>query len=130
MGCDIHLVIERRRKDDKEWIGVFSSDDCPGDRPPIARRDYDFFAAVAGVRGQGPNYPRNVPEDISDLAWQNYMRCPTDHHSASHMSAAEFCATYLKVNPTKGRTEFAAYDLLGVSDEEHAEYRVVFWFDN
>jgi hypothetical protein len=131
MGCDIHLVVERRRKPTEKWVGIFSSDHSVGVRPKIAQRDYDFFAEVANVRGSGPNYPRNVPEDISVLAWQGYMSSPTDHHSASHMSASEFCQIYLKVNPDAGLAEQAAYDLLGIwGDDGEAEHRVVFWFDN
>jgi hypothetical protein len=134
MGCDIHLVIERRRKPIEPWVGIYSSDLAPGSRIVIAQRDYDFFAEVANVRGKTTdykNYPRNVPEDISPLAWQQYMRAPTDHHSASHMTAGDFCAVHHKINPTKSREDFMLYDLLGISsnDDGH-EFRVVFWFDN
>lgn len=137
MGCDIHMVLERRLPE-REWIGLWSSDEFPGrDRPMIARRDYDFFAEVAGVRGHGSSssYPRNLPEDVSRLSWVQYMRAPTDHHSVSHLSAADFVATYKRVNPEGRhgyRPEFALYDLLGIDAEwpEGAEYRVVFWFDN
>lgn len=130
MGCDIHLVVERRRQGEK-WIGIFSSDNAPG-RPKIAQRDYDFFSKIANVRGSGGRYPRNVPKDISDLAWDEYMASPTDHHSASHETLAEFCDVYLSVNPSAARKEFAAFDLFGLdpSYPENCEYRVVFWFDN
>jgi len=134
MGCDIHIVVERRRKPSEPWVGLYTTDEMPGGRPPIARRDYDFFAAVAGVRGNVQsfsNYPRNVPEDISPLAWQQYMRAPTDHHSASHMSAAEFCSIHRSVRPDLSREGLEAYDLLGVEQPDNkTEYRVVFWFDN
>jgi hypothetical protein len=132
MGCDIHIVVERRRKAGEPWMGLYTTDRLPGGRPKIAQRDYDFFGAVAGVRCRPEgfsNYPRNVPEDISQLAWQEYMRCPTDHHSASHMSAAEFCAIHHKVNPQISREEWAMADLLGI-DGDDGEHRVVFWFDN
>lgn len=132
MGCDIHIVLERRKKPAGKWIGIYTTDTHPGQRIPIARRDYDFFASVAGVRGPSKShYPRNVPEDISELAWQEYMRAPTDHHSASHMSVAEFVGVYMAVNPTAARAEYAACDLLGTFDsEDDFEHRVVFWFDN
>jgi hypothetical protein len=133
MGCDIHLVLERRLPG-KDWIGLFASDRVPGRRVEVARRDYDFFAEIASVRGNSKSnrYPRNVPEDISALAWAEYMRSPTDHHSASHCPLDEFCDVYLTVNPIAGRRDFAAYDLFGVDSEwpAAAEYRVVFWFDN
>lgn len=132
MGCDIHIVLERRRNAGEPWVGVYATDRLPGGRPKIAKRDYDFFAAVAGVRGHpdGCESPRNVPEDISLLAWREYMRAPRDHHSASHMSTAEFCAIHHEVNPDASRREHAEYDLLGVWSDEVSEHRVVFWFDN
>ena len=133
MGCDIHLVLERRRKPTEDWLGILASDLIPGRSMVVARRDYDFFAEVANVRGRtsdSKNYPRNVPEDISALAWQLYMSAPTDHHSASHMTAAEFCEVHHAVNPEGSRAEFATYDLLGVWADQRDEHRVVFWFDN
>lgn len=134
MGCDIHIVLERRRKPNERWIGVWSSDNGPNRRAQVASRDYDFFGAIAGVRGRPEgfsNYPRNLPEDVSQLAWSQYMRCPTDYHSVSHMSASEFCTIHHKVNPDKSRAENVTYDLLGLwGDEDEGEHRVVFWFDN
>jgi hypothetical protein len=82
------------------------------------------------VRGRGARYPQNLPEDLSALAWQEYMRAPTDYHSASHMSAAEFVAVYQEVNPPpEGEERFGLYRLL-CADRDEDEYRVVFWFDN
>lgn len=138
MGCDIHMVLERRLPD-REWIGLWSSDAFPlgGGRPLVARRDYEFFAEVAGVRGNTRTslYPKNLPEDVSRLSWVQYMRSPTDHHSVSHLSADDFVAAYKRANPEGRhgyRPEFALYDLLGVDPDwpENADYRVVFWFDN
>lgn len=132
MGCDIHIVVERRTKASERWIGLYATDHLPGGRPPVAHRDYDFFAEVAGVRGASTsgNHPRNLPEDVSELAWKEYMRCPTDHYSVSHMSVGEFAALHNKVNPTISRAEYAVADLLGIFGDEHADHRVVFWFDN
>ena len=137
MGCDIHFVIERRRPavaGDK-WLGIFVSDRNIGGRPAIARRNYDFFTEVAAVRGRSPTQqcPQNVPEDVSELAWQEYMAAPTDHHSASYMSAADFVSAYRRAEPLKdaARAPYDIYDLLGLDDlEGKYEFRVVFWFDN
>lgn len=141
MGCDIHIVLERKLPN-REWIGLWTSDEFPpngvgrGNRPMIAQRDYGFFAEVAAVRGRSDTskYPQNIPEDVSRLAWAQYMQAPTDHHSASHLSAEEFVAAYLRVNPEsdRHRPAHALYDLLGIDADypEGAEYRVVFWFDN
>jgi hypothetical protein len=130
MGCDIHIVLERR-KSGGEWIGAMATDFHPKSRIEVAQRDYDFFAAVANVRGSGGRYPKNVPKDISELAWELYMDAPTDHHSPSWMDAAEFCQIHNAVNPSKSRAEHALFDLFGVwSGEDDVEWRVVFWFDN
>lgn len=132
MGCDIHIVLERRKIDSRDWVGVYTTDTHPKHRIQIAQRDYDFFAEVAGVRGRTDTtmHPRNLPEDVSDLAWQEYMRSPLDYHSPSHMGVDEFCKAYLKANPDAARPEFAAYDLLGADTDDRFEHRVVFWFDN
>lgn len=135
MGCDIHIVLERR-KAAGPWIGLWSSDEIPGRRIRVAQRDYAFFAEVASVRGSSSAtmYPQNIPEDVSALAWAQYMRAPTDHHSASHLSVKDFCDAWVRANPTdkEVRPEFAANDLLGVDGSWPAgcEYRLVFWFDN
>lgn len=133
MGCDIHIVIERKRKDDQKWTGLLSTDQLH-ERPVYAQRDYDFFAEVANVRGRTTrgNYPKNIPENVSELAWQEIMSCPTDYHSASYMSVQEFCALHNEIRPECSREGTAVYDLLGLdlSWPEGADYRVVFWFDN
>lgn len=127
MGCDIHTVIEE--KVGGRWIGVAASDRM-AKRPLYGQRDYSFFGAIANVRERGENYPKNLPRDVSELAWHLYMRAPTDYHSASHMSLEEFCAIHNRLNPKESRLEYAVEDLTGLYNEESEQYRVVFWFDN
>jgi hypothetical protein len=100
MGCDIHMVVERRWRD--RWIGLhafpymtggiwfhelgldYNSED--GKRVhaqleagvsvkwPARDRNYELFAALAGVRGDGPK-ARGLPDDMSDLAraeWESW----------------------------------------------------------
>jgi len=139
MGCDIHIVLERRKRDSGEWIGQWCSDNLPDrwGRPKCARRDYGLFSRF-GVRGPRDDgnaiYPRNIPEDVSRLAWSLYMLSPTDHHSASYCSLEEFIEAWRAENPNDAevRKDWAHYDLFGVDLDwpENAEYRLVFWFDN
>ncbi|WP_085908322.1 hypothetical protein [Kiloniella majae] len=132
MGCDIHIVVEMKREKDTKWTGVVATDFLKSE-PAISCRDYDFFAEVANVRGStsSGNYPKDLPEDISDLAWKMYMRSPTDHHSASYMDLKEFCLVHHKINPNLSREDFCVSDLAGYFyDYEDTEYRAVFWFDN
>ena len=148
MGCDIHIVVERRRKGRPNWVGIYSSDAAyPIIRKNMlaARRDYAFFACVAGVRGEAPDgvkklYQRNLPEDMSELTREQFWRCPTDYHSASYATPQEFCQQWIAANGTREehfrskevRPDYAVYDLLGIdsTDDDGDEFRVVFWFDN
>jgi len=139
MGCDIHIVLERRQTG-MEWVGVWCSDTAPGRRSQylVSRRDYGLFGHLAGVRSLPDGYftCRNLPLDVSRLAWLQYMQAPIDHHSASHLSLQEFIVAFDRANPGESsadyRKEHAAYDLFGVDEDwpESCEYRVVFWFDN
>lgn len=150
MGCDIHIVLERRSKDDgdavnqwkeaifgAQWVGVYCTDDLPYPvRPKIADRNYSFFREIANVRGKGTYMPRGLPQDISLLTRQTFDRCPNDYHSASHMTVPEFTNVWLKVYGQKygddnTREKVSVYDLVGpVEENGKYEYRVVFWFDN
>lgn len=148
MGCDIHIVVERRLKGRTKWVGLYSSDaayQIIRKNMIAARRDYGFFADLASVRGQSSlsQYPQNLPEDMSDLTREQFWRSPTDYHSASHMTIDQFTKTWMHSNQKLDeqwrskdiRSDYAAYDLLGVSpddfdDDKRPDYRVVFWFDN
>ena len=147
MGCDIHIVVERRQSGRSTWVGLYSSDAAYSiirKNMIAARRDYAFFACLAAVRGDAPEgvikmYPRNLPEDMSELSREQFWRAPTDHHSASYATPEEFARQWLAANNARDdrfqqkdvRPEFAIYDLLGIeADERGDEFRVVFWFDN
>lgn len=138
MGCDIHIVLERRKAGNAEWIGVWASDHLPGKqgRPRFAQRDYGFFSRF-GVRRSYEEtrpviYPRNIPEDVSRLAWTEYMSAPTDHHSASYATPQEFVGMWLAENQDSEdvRPEHALWDLLRLDTGFGCEHRLVFWFDN
>ena len=137
MGCDIHMVLEAKFPGDNDWVGMVAYDHLPGQRPKISDRDYGVFQRF-GVRGRTEGakviYPRNLPRDVSSLAWKMYMCCPEDYHSVSHCTLREFADAWLAENPNDEtvRAEHAIWDLFGVSDvdADAPEYRLVFWFDN
>lgn len=133
MGCDIHIVLEFRERNSVEWVGAWLSDRLL-QTPRIAMRDYAFFAEVAAVRGHTPTsiFPRNLPKDVSRLAWLAYMRCPTDYHSPSHATPEEFVGAWRRANPNykDWREEFAEWDLLRIDIDHECDWRVVYWFDN
>lgn len=168
MGCDIHPVLERRWKNEKtgetKWVGVHAYpyariqsvwhkgkklDVNHYHMPGPQRRNYDLFAKLAGVRGEGPE-PRGLPYDVSDLARMEIGDEDGDLHSHSWATAREYVAAALAVdaehdeglrkamltqnseeprikNPYLHYMEIAIYEDEGNSPDD---YRIVFAFDN
>lgn len=112
MGCDIHMVLERKHGD--EWIGMHNYN-APNpaaldtttfdDNPPsqyrwisykIMGRDYRLFGELAGVRTTGTlgNEPRGIPQNASQLTNALVDEWDSDGHSHSHLSLTEFIAAY------------------------------------
>lgn len=163
MGCDIHFVVECRERDNPEarWIGVYSTDFTPNlqpemeaygkvkegetfyehDRRPIFDdRNYQFFANLAGVRGDGPD-AKGVPEDVSALGREALDRWSGDAHSASYDTLNDFALAYLSSREDlqvlqstemleKGRSRVMDRLIGSYHDTERYDYRVVYWFDN
>lgn len=145
MGCDIHIVLERRTADG--WLGVdsFRSFEMYGRKegdfnyayPPARDRNYGRFAKLAGVRGDGPE-PRGMPEDASALARHMANEWGLDGHSHSWLPLAEALAVWTATQywPDWERLDsykrqYPAAFFFGVEDSDDiAAYRLVFWFDN
>ena len=151
MGCDIHLVLEKR--DGGKWVGVdtFTShhrsrptrdDIMDGFSSPTARsRNYDRFAALAGVRGDGPE-ARGLPPDLSDTTALLASEWGDDGHSHSWLPLNEAARIFLEtewVPPGKELSEsikkypeehYFNVDRLEAGGGDDDNYRVVFWFDN
>jgi hypothetical protein len=80
MGCDIHLYIEYKLKEDTDWVS-FGKEMGPG-------RDYGVFAELAGVR-RWTNHttyiePRGIPEKVGYSANDDYWLYIVDDASESH----------------------------------------------
>lgn len=159
MGADIHWVLEFRPDDTKKWIGLYSTnltpippqhkpnktEYTPNHYPLLAHRNYEFFGALAGVRGYGPS-PNGLPSDLSDLASMEVTSWGTDGHSYGHMPVEEFCriadriytnnhfSQQTVIERLKGNTEKDyTLSLMGLYPRLRAyrgDFRVVFWFDN
>ncbi len=149
MGCDIHLVLEK--KHGKKWVGIdtFAGHQQPkwmvakgmsGYSSPIAReRNYERFAALANVRGPGPK-PRGLPKDASDTTKLMVERWGGDGHSHSWLPLAEAANIFDKTNGPQDSDDdfvskyptshFFGVDVSEGSNEKISDYRVVFWFDN
>lgn len=171
MGADIHFVIEHNDPEDNlGWVGVFWSDaphspssynitahtydnisaeeQCrrmdDGVHPfgRLGRRDYEFFARLAGVRRDGPD-PNGVPPDASVMTQRVVARWEGDGHSHGHMTLREFVKRKIISNDSlaeaaksklQGGDPIAEY--LGDCVDESNDItlddntRVVFFFDN
>jgi len=113
MGCDIHMVLERKVED--QWVGmhnyrglmakalnVFQIDNsrAPPVEPYISykimERNYRLFGELAGVRTDGTlGYePRGLPSDASQLTTAMSDDWGADGHSHSYLSLPEFIAAY------------------------------------
>jgi len=158
MGADIHLWLERKLPNGK-WVmhdrcdGI--SREAYGIEPPTAEsymgdrayhlaggRNYRFFAALAGVRGDGPE-PRGLPPDVSDYVLHESDEYGADGHSHSWMTAREFMPIFAEhvlpvqyaVDVVGGRTTWVAlFSRYFSTYIDHARdfdnYRFVFFFDN
>lgn len=147
MGCDIHLVLEKKHAD--KWVGIdtYNSHTQPkwlvakgmsGYSSPVVReRNYERFAALANVRGDGPA-PRGVPDDASDTSRLLIEQWGGDGHSHSWLPLAEASNIWMKTagpNDDEFATKYPTSHFFGVdvsegSNEKISDYRVVFWFDN
>jgi len=138
MGCDIHIVLEK--KYNSKWIGVHAFPYYESVKkgymfPPATDRNYDRFAALAGVRGEGPD-PKGLPEDASELTlmlvatrWRN------DGHSFSYASLVEATKIFLETGHEDAISDlgikYPENFFFGVGSEDGFEnFRIVFWFDN
>ena len=107
----------------------------------LGRRDYGFFARLAGVRGDGPE-PNGVPSDASALTQRHISRWEGDGHSHVHMTLREFVKRKIITDVTiadaaksklQGGDPIAEYlrdciDDDGITLDDNT--RVIAWFDN
>lgn len=145
MGCDIHIVLEQRAEDDR-WIGIdtyvgHEGAYVKGWSAPIAReRNYLRFAALAGVRGDGPE-PKGMPMDASETTRFLADEYGGDGHSHSLLSIKDaeriFSETYNWAASSRddfGKkypgAHFFGVDYSEGSSRSADDYRIVFWFDN
>jgi len=138
MGCDIHLVLERKYND--VWIGVdtFNSHTSAIDHNfsfPVAKvRNYDRFAALASVRGEGP-LPKGIPDDISQTSKYLIDYWGKDGHSHSWLPLKEAVDIFIKTDHEKPKKdsfgeEYPSYHYFFVEKEDIDNHRLIFWFDN
>jgi len=123
MGTDIHGWTERNVKG--RWIAVAKLTSPHGHA-----RNYKRFAALAGVRGEGP-VPRGLPVDIADTTKYHVDDWGADGYCHSWLPLAEalliFQQTERHSDTVTLRSHFGLQiDFLAPLDD----YRLVFWFDS
>ena len=132
MGANIHTMLEKEI--DGEWVLVH----VPHWNTGARRANYDRFAKLAGVRGDGP-VPKGAPSDISKGTQYRLNKWGCDAHSVSYDTLIRF----LDVCKGTDREDFVYDDTWKYSDFcEHYlgmgfgkdecvdDFRVVYWFDN
>lgn len=153
MGCDIHMVLEKKVTGsfDHKWVGVhnfpYLSDSL--EKPKLAEgaywfpswiagtRCYDLFGHIAGIRGGGPAVPKGLPKDISDLAQMEVNGWGSDGHSHTWLTLREATPLFLAYYGqeqllTEDRFQFCASLFAAeVNEDEDIDlYRLIIWFDN
>lgn len=136
MGCDIHMVLEQKIGEGS-WIGIhhfpyYRSSGGTHHFPDAIGRNYRRFAAMAGVRGDGPE-PRGLPEDVSVLSQARSDHYGSDGHSHSWLPVREAAAIFLASEygePDDYAKKYPTAHFFGVEPEDADDYRIVFWFDN
>lgn len=169
MGCDIHMMIEKRvstRKHGDVWATVNPlnsiypdglvqsngvSDTTYGHYYRIEMRNYNFFADIACVRGEGEYQDRGLPDDVAPLTLEFAESWNLDGHSHSYLYADEMIPLYIEHHLSDEEKAKLVSDRMsgGLSDiqtfhlimERHfniatqekdnpKDYRFVFFFDN
>jgi len=120
MGCDIHMHLQVKHKDDTGWAYV----PCPmeGSFEWRINRWYGDFGALAAVRNDpkpGTIMPRGLPEDFSRYELSE------DDHTPSWMTFDEIMA--IRHEWGCGMSRLIA--VMRMYDEK-LDTRIVFWFDN
>ena len=128
MGCDIHIVLER--KVDGEWLGLHDFPYTSGGSYPARERNYRRFAMLANVRGDGPE-PKGMPSDASQLAKFLCDDYGSDGHSHSYGTMDEvlpiFVGTEYELDAYAA--QYPASHFFGIEDDID-QHRIVYWFDN
>lgn len=123
MGCDIHAIVEYRHARDTGEMHSLSWDEF------WLPRHYGVFAALAGVRGEGPP-PKGRPDNETEWLSENSMADRDSGHSHSWATVDEWESAL--TNAGVEDPEYWAILAAAKSLEQHnvQGVRITYWFDN
>lgn len=134
MGCDIHGTIEKNI--DGHWVMI----NRLHYKQEGMRRNYHRFAALAGVRGDGPT-SKGLPLDITESSQLYVDEFGSDGHNHSYMDLVEAANLFLKLDNDTDEyhhkypvSHYFDVDMEEICSEcghsKTGEYRFIFFFDN
>lgn len=107
---------------------------------PYDGRNYNLFGVLAGVRSREEgmiDYPRDLPDDLSEEIRDEYMSWGCDAHSATYYTLDELLdSKYRKMSVgelAEIRLKYFFKDVLDTClklTDNPSDFRLVFWFDN
>lgn len=107
---------------------------------PYDGRNYSLFGVLAGVRSREEgmiDYPRDLPDDLSEEIRVEYMSWGRDAHSASHYYLSELLESGYRKSDVETLKEYGiSHFFKDVLDrcvqiaDDPKDFRLVFWFDN
>ena len=144
MGTDIHIVVEQRTSNGWVAVGTLAGHFMfphltDGARhvslnvcTPIALvRNYRRFAALAGVRGEGPE-ARGFPSDASVTARLLWERDSEHYQKASYLALCDAIEVFKTTEDEVVRDHIfdPEWVYFNVDESEVEIHRIVFWFDD
>lgn len=107
---------------------------------PYDGRNYELFGVLAGVRSKEFNpidYPRGLPEDVTEEIKNEHQEWDVDAHSATYYTLDELLdSKYRKMSVgelAELRLQYFFKDVLDTClklTDNPSDFRLVFWFDN
>lgn len=124
MGCDIHVHLEWKRRNDEKWnSGDLYSKNYDGKyylREFYNARDYDLFALLANVRNRNEidfiSMPRGLPNDATPETVKDAEDWRGDGHSHSWLTLKEIIDYDAKHKPIKRSGYMTREDAQRVED--------------
>lgn len=145
MGCNIHLLIEKKNKNGCwENVTLYEKlNDTSFEVVELWERDYIFYSLIANVRNYDDlkfiSKPRGLPNDISELNLN--LLTNIDYHSHSYNTLLELTnfARDIQDNPFLSNSfnkwfqtilDYIKIKEIYISDYNLLNYRIVYAFDN